>query len=113
MQRPLMARCARAHDHLAMEKPLSPHAFRRPAEFLERIRRWVDRLGARHGQRVMVALAIGMAVVLLLSYVEVLQDQMARASSAEHVARAGTVTPAKVAGGAGTDGARAVRNHMR
>ena len=109
MQRSLMAPRHAQPDHRAMEN--SPSS---PASWWRRARRWTDRLGARHGRSALVVLALGMAVVLLLSYVEVLQDQIARASSAQQVARAGAATPLDSGvAGAGTEGTRAVRNHMR
>lgn len=107
-----MARKPLRRDHRPMDKPPMLRVPRGP--WRERLSRWADRLGARDGQRVLVALAIGMALVLLMSYVEVLQDQVARASSVEHVARAGAARPADAgAAGTGTEGARAEPTHMR
>ena len=48
---------------------------------------------ARHVRSTLVALAVAMAVVLLASYHEVLQDQVARAERMEKVAEAGVVKP--------------------
>ena len=60
--------------------------------WLTRLRRWMR--DARHARNILVALAVAMAMVLLASYHEVLQDQVARAERMEKVAEAGVVKPA-------------------
>ena len=56
------------------------------------MRRWTR--DGRHVRQTLVGLAVVMALVLLASYHEVLQDQVARAARAEKVAEAGVVKPA-------------------
>ena len=60
--------------------------------WLTRMRRWMR--DARHARSTLVALAVAMAVVLLASYHQVLQEQVARAERIEKVAEAGVVKPA-------------------
>jgi len=65
--------------------------------WLDRTRRWLA--DGRHVRNVLVGLAIAMSAVLLTSYYEVLQAQVARADRNERVAEAGAVKPQLQEGG--------------
>jgi hypothetical protein len=67
-----------------------PHSTR--SSWLGSLRRWMR--DARHARQTLVGLAVVMALVLLASYHEVLQDQVARADRAERAAGSGAVKPA-------------------
>jgi hypothetical protein len=56
-----------------------------------RLRRWLGE--SRRTKGAFVILAVAMAIMLLVSYHEVLQDHVARAERTENVAHAGTVKP--------------------
>jgi hypothetical protein len=60
--------------------------------WLRTLTRWLS--DGRHARQTLVGLAVVMALVLLASYHEVLQDQVARAERAEKVAGSGAVKPA-------------------
>jgi hypothetical protein len=62
-----------------------------PSAWLDRARRWLA--DGRHVRNVLVGLALAMSAVLLTSYYEVLQAQVARADRNERVAEAGVVKP--------------------
>jgi hypothetical protein len=59
--------------------------------WLATLRRWMR--DARHVRRTLVGMAVIMVLVLLASYHEVLQDQVARAERIEEAAEAGVVKP--------------------